>query len=772
MEKKKIFLLGGHDLEMLTIKDLLKEKQITYYDASLQWDNARLSAYKKQLEDYGADKQNCAYAIYGVELQEDMKTPENYVSIDHHNAAMNQDSALEQVAKILGVTLGRYQKLVAANDKGYIPGMKNADLAEKVREDEIIDIRRKDRKAQGVTEEEEALAEKAILENKDKYGSLIVVKALSDKFSPICDRLFPYDNLLIYTDERWCFYGNQAESIRNLFSQEMIKGFIYYGGGANGYVGLKNAVVSQEEIEEMVEKIQKEFYCSYHIFYFPFKWKLKGNSKKIFSEQVDLEQIPISDCSMWKREQLDATEVCSSKNAHEEKEACELFGERQYFLEFVHPVLYDIKGAENPILYHYERREPQMKEVEYHISLRDKIYTLKVDAINLNLYATGVGILSFYLKNERKEQWTPEAVLDINQFGRRIMPPHSEEFKVDRRSMIAKSISITGLDGEAWRYKDEFDYVKCAQGNQRGLHSVWEPALFIKSLIADLSPELIVTPVLDDRMLVNCWYGNDKLSQRVENQGENKESKFINSDFWYRYVFVDKHDELTCQNLEMKKKLLDDATYFRWQQYGTLYGISRYSMVALMNEGDFSRNVLAMHMRTIYSRMFELIIIQRASMLRFSGEVTKVSCLKTSSNKNITNRVIAQRIGSLYKEYIRFVNQIYFRNVTVQDQGIEMYDMLLKQFASGEQIKDLDEEIGELYQYITLLVDQNRNENGEYLNKLAAIFLPATILTGMFGMNQVADLEGDWGFWMHTALIGLLSYVGYRFIKRLGEQKK
>lgn len=126
----------------------------------------------------------------------------------------------------------------------------------------------------------------------------------------------------------------------------------------------------------------------------------------------------------------------------------------------------------------------------------------------------------------------------------------------------------------------------------------------------------------------------------------------------------------------------------------------------------------------------------------------------------------------MYKEYIRFVNQIYFRNVTVQDQGIEMYDMLLKQFASGEQIKDLDEEIGELYQYITLLVDQNRNENGEYLNKLAAIFLPATILTGMFGMNQVADLEGDWGFWMHTTLIGLLSYVGYRFIKRIGEQKK
>ena len=105
--------------------------------------------------------------------------------------------------------------------------------------------------------------------------------------------------------------------------------------------------------------------------------------------------------------------------------------------------------------------------------------------------------------------------------------------------------------------------------------------------------------------------------------------------------------EIVFQDEDLLKK----STYSRWQKKGTLYGISRYSMVALMESNWFSKNILAMHMRTIYSRMFELVIIQRASMLRFSSEVTKVSSLKGQKTKDI-----AERVNSLYKEYIRFIN--------------------------------------------------------------------------------------------------------------------
>ena len=495
-------------------------------------------------------------------------------------------------------------------------------------------------------------------------------------------------------------------------------------------------------------------YYSYHIFYFPFKWEVEGSEKKLFSEQVDLEHIPVSSYSMWERVQIDDDMQCSCLGNTQEQE--ELFAERQYYFDFVHPVLYDIKNVENSIIHHYERREPKESKVEYLIEVKDRTYVLRLDALNVNLYSTGVGIMSFYLRNERENQKDENSVRDINQFGRRIMPPHCGEFSSDNRSLIAKSIQIVGLNGDTLRYSDSFDYIKGKGSSlKRGFECVWKPALFIKHLIEDLSASLQVTPVIDDRMLVNCWFGDNDLAKEIGNVDKEENVPFAESDFWYKYVYIDNGNDSSCQNTKMKKRLLKESTYYRWQNYGTLYGLSRYSMVALTNIG--AKGFIDVHMRTIYSRMFELVIIQRASMLRFSGEVTKVSALKGKNNKEV-----AERIASLYKEYIRFVNQIYFRSVTSQDQGIELYEMLLRQFDSVAQIKDLDDEISELHQYISLMIDQRRSENGDWLNWLAAAFLPATLLTGVFGMNSLKDI--DWDFAIQFLLILLVSIYLYRNI--------
>lgn len=485
---------------------------------------------------------------------------------------------------------------------------------------------------------------------------------------------------------------------------------------------------------------------SYHIFYFPFKWHLPGDEKKLFSEQVDLRHIPIDPYSIWEQKQISPNEKIIPTDEKSLKEAQELFGEQQYYFDFVHPVLYDIKGEPNPIISHYERREPKEGNVEYRIRNKSKEYVLRVDAMNLNLYTTGVGILSFFLANELESQKKESAIRDINQFGRRIMPPHCGEFTPQNRNMLAECISLKGLHNDAnQRYTDTYDY-STDNSSPFGLANTWQPSTFICHLIEDLSPSLKVIPVIDDRMLVNCWYGNNNLSL----QAKSAPDEFINSDFWYKYVFVDNGDndyDVTCQNNDMKKELIENATYKRWQKLGTIYGISRYSLVALTAEDCF----ISMHMRTIYSRMFELAIIQRASMLRFSGEVTRVSVLEKG------NKIIAERIGSIYKEYIRFVNQIYFRSVTAQDQGIEIYNLLMTQFNTKEQIKDLDDEIGELHQYISLLIDQKRNENSEWLNRLATWFLPATIIAGLFGMNKFADDVLLPDFWVQFLIIAVFS---------------
>ncbi len=492
---------------------------------------------------------------------------------------------------------------------------------------------------------------------------------------------------------------------------------------------------------------------SYHIFYFPFKWELPGEDLKTFSEQIDLTHVPINSFSHWDRVQYDPlAEVSYDKSDIAERE--ELFGELQYYFDFVHSVLYDQKDVARPLINHYERREPKGGNVEYHIVVKDKEYILKVDAINVNLYATGVGIMSFYLVNNLENQKDGYSIRDINQYGRRIMPPNSREF-MHEYSMMSNSISIKGLYGNGARYMDSFDYCIHTKDSptKRGLSTTWQPAIFIDSLIKDLSANMKATPVIDDRMMVNCWYGNNEYCDAIKSMTGN-DKEFVMGDFWYKYVYVDEGNDDYCQNVEMKRELLKKSTYYRWQQYGTLYGVTRYSFVALTGEGSF----ISMHMRTIYSRMFELIIIQRASLLRFSAEVTKVSCLYPEANNSL-----ALRIESLYREYIRFINQVYFKNVTAQEQGIELYDMLMSQFKSTERIKDLDGEISELHQYISLYFDHKRNKNGVWLSEMATIFLPVTILTAVFSMG-VLKLEAGWI--VQVILIISITLIVFKIIQK------
>jgi len=491
---------------------------------------------------------------------------------------------------------------------------------------------------------------------------------------------------------------------------------------------------------------------SYHIFYFPFKWEIADKHCKSFSEQTDLNSIKFEKYSNW----------VYNPDPLNNKEWDELYNEKNYYYQFVHPVLYDT-GKEESIIKHFERKEPQETEVFYKIAKKEgKTYILKVDAITLNLYTTGVGMLSFFLKNEKEDQKEPDDILNINQYGRRIFPPFIGD--LESRYEIAEYLAIEGLTGNPNNYKEDF-----SQYNNK---QYWHPSCFIQNLITDLTSSLKVEPVIDDRMFVNCWYGNEELSQYIKNKTQiNTEDPVINfekeDDFWYKYVFVDVN-YISCQDNELRKKLIKYQTYTRWQGYGTLYGMSRYSFVSLSDESDYSKKILtAVHMRTIYARMIELVIIQRASILKFSNEVTRVSRL-TDKYSNMQ----LEQIRSLYKEYIRFVNQIYFREITTQDQGIELYDLMSSTLKTEEYIEDLDQEIEELHRYASMMDDWKRGKNAEKLSIIAAIFLPATLIAGIFGMNGRSILNDKW-FNIQTFIIAIVFIVIilYQKIKKIRHGK-
>ena len=246
----RVFLLGGYDLEMLTIRQMLEDrKDCVVIDKHLRWDNARLSVYQNELQHYLDNN------IYGIELQEDIVPPANYRRIDHHNDWNDKPSALEQVSELLGVSLSRDQQLVAANDKGYIPAMVAMDATD----EEIAGIRQRDRAAQGVSQEEERQAIQSIDKSMSRYGDLLVVKSLTSRFSPICDRLYPYRSLLIYTDAEWMFYGEGKVKLVSAFSEDIRQKRVFHGGSNNGYIGGARLAFSKEEIEIIVDSIKEKY---------------------------------------------------------------------------------------------------------------------------------------------------------------------------------------------------------------------------------------------------------------------------------------------------------------------------------------------------------------------------------------------------------------------------------------------------------------------------------------------------------------------------------
>lgn len=391
-----------------------------------------------------------------------------------------------------------------------------------------------------------------------------------------------------------------------------------------------------------------------------------------------------------------------------------------------------------------------------------KEYVLNVDSILLHLYNNGVGVISFHLNNRSEEQSSPQDILNINQFGRRVYPPFfavepdtvgtpyqynpggfEQGLRTVKGMELANKISLgpEGLFDDFARYTFE--------------ENLKEQLFIIPRFISGLFPGINLThykqteeagihlsPILDDRMFVVCWYGNNKLAEGLQGWDKSKKQypegdyTYKWDEWWFKFIYVD-GGQKTCQNEVLTKKLTEACTNDRWVGYGTLYGTTRYSLVCLTKSLKSLGNsaFLVNHMQTMYYKMAELALVQRACVLRFSDEVTEISSLKEPDVETLSAKV-----SSLYLQYIRFVNKIYFREVTTQEQGIELYDKLHQAMCLPKHVEDLDNEIAELHTYVSMLEERKRNRDLAMLTRIGAVFIVPSFIAGFLGMN-IFDTE-------------------------------
>lgn len=475
---------------------------------------------------------------------------------------------------------------------------------------------------------------------------------------------------------------------------------------------------------------------------FPFKWNYKAKDKPL--HELDFEQRTNTDKftkfllnGEWVKP--DPMFTCGVED----------YNKYVYFYEYARQVIFDLGNAKNKSkssVYEFSYK----RTGDFILTLKDgKKYVLKIDAIKLKVYKTGVAILSYHLANYQYS--SSDDILKINDFGRRVYPQFLKESDLGD-SYIHKAQNYflpfeveLELNGKTEPIKEDFTHFN-------GLNLIRDNPTKVSRIITDLLGdkfknglkenvqvgEIHINPVIDDRMFVLSWYGNNDLSGTLKKfDSEKEEYYYSKSDFWYQYVFVDGNSK-TCESKIMIKNLLEESTYDRWVDYGTLFGLSSYSFVALTDKSGFGENTLVPHLKLMYYEMVALSLAQRASILCFSEEVSFVSDVKDSR--------VTQRVRELHKHYIDFVNRMYFKEISSQEQGIELYGLMQEKMKISQGVETLEKEISELHQYATLIEERKNSDSLDLIAILGALFVIPSFITGFFGMNltSVIDLFDKW----------------------------
>ncbi len=374
-------------------------------------------------------------------------------------------------------------------------------------------------------------------------------------------------------------------------------------------------------------------------------------------------------------------------------------------------------------------------------------YTLTIEDVSLQIFQTGVGILSIKLNNYemfKKEDGDNKEDIDhilrINDYGRRIYPAFlgkDGNLEKPKENFLANSITIES-DGN--KIADE-DFIKPIQNDldiSIGEHVM---KLLGDDIFTDKKNDAnkyYIQPSLDDRMFVMCWYGDgsgnfiSQLSSDDDIYMETSKSE------WYRYLFVDNGKTPTINYNAMKDELLKEATYKRWiDKKGTIWGITRYSFMAITepysNLVAKDAEFVVEHLKSHYFIMANMLLANRTSILRFSDEIASLVAGTDDYAKD------AVKTEELYKQYLDYYNRLFFKEVTHQDQGIEMYDLGMKQMKIDKHITKLDNKFTKLFEFNNLKAEQiEQNKKDEFNNMLSlfgTLFILPSLIIGLLSVD-------------------------------------
>ncbi|MBE6666482.1 MAG: hypothetical protein E7603_09780 [Ruminococcaceae bacterium] len=201
----------------------------------------------------------------------------------------------------------------------------------------------------------------------------------------------------------------------------------------------------------------------------------------------------------------------------------------------------------------------------------------------------------------------------------------------------------------------------------------------------------------------------------------------------YTMMYVD-GDGICCHSRSMLQNLLsDDHIYTRWLENGwyedekkknifggSITGFSEYTMISVSK--DPPPHLISAFL-TEYVEMATLVLAQRASLLSFEYMISECALKRN------------YKVEDIQEKYTLFQSQILLKEVSPQQQGIELYDMLEKNLMIEKEQSEIKIQIEGLFAQTNF--DHDSSENGIlFWLSILGIFETADTFFGFFDMSD------------------------------------
>lgn len=480
------------------------------------------------------------------------------------------------------------------------------------------------------------------------------------------------------------------------------------------------------------------------IFIFPFKYFNHG------------EKEPVSPCKM-----ANHFVASGGGNVWEEKpftvsDALE-YNEWHYFYPYVRSMLFKENQKEKEGI-RYLRRKDYNEATKAELLVQfygsdQKIRSVKTDvnSVDLHLFDNQIGLLSITTECGNTD-YGMEDFLRYNDTARRVYPPFLGEAENKAESIGKTSApkennilpySVTLLAPGKAPVEERFPDLQLPDKKlylSRVVRDLLSPIMFNDGTEIP-KEEYAYDSFTDDRMFIVSYYRNDVLGSGLSKYCCGQYS-YENSNEWYSMIFVEGNPkDVTIKNDPMKRELLHKHSYARWADKGTLYGMSRYSLVFVGRNGWFEQNMLYTHMKSMYYQMALIILFQRAMLVKFSEEIKNLTKYFTSGQ---SDREFRAKADQLHGNFIKFTNEYWYTEVTPQEQGIEMYRQWMDLVGHDYLYAKVKGEISELATHVRTMIEHESNQNIELITKmglpLSVVIAVMTVWLAIYGERHVPDL--------------------------------